>query len=205
MENRFYVYAHFIPNQEVPFYIGKGTADRAYQKWNRNPWWKRIVNKYGLEIKLLEEGLTHKQANELEIKLIAQFGRKDIKTGCLVNLTDGGEGFVGMLVTDSHKKHNSQALKLLGEKHPAKRESWKKYMREHNPAKKDSVRKKISENNSMNNPATRSKLVGRKHTIESRTQISEANRKRVRTEESKERVRQSLLRYHQTKKTKENI
>lgn len=199
MENRFYVYAHFIPNEDLPFYIGKGTADRAYQKWNRSPWWKRIVNKHGLEVRLLQEGLTHEQANELEIELIAKYGRRNINTGCLINLTGGGEGFVGMVITEEHRRKNSEAIKSLGENHPAKREEWREYMRTHNPSFLPEVKEKISKNSAMKRPEIVAKLKGRKHTVETKKKISEANRKRIRTEESKEKVRQSLLRYHKNK------
>ena len=37
-------------------------------------------------------------AFELEIKLIAKYGRRDLKTGTLCNLTDGGEGAAGSLI-----------------------------------------------------------------------------------------------------------
>ena len=87
------VYRHRrLDNHEV-FYIGIGrTEKRAYSKWNRNTYWKNIVSKHGYNVELLAKGLSWEDACELESFLIEEYGRKDLGTGQLVNMTDGGDG-----------------------------------------------------------------------------------------------------------------
>lgn len=101
---KYYVYGHYIPESETPFYIGKGHSKRAWDVRNRNFWWNNIVNKYGLEVKVLYENLTEDEAFSIEKQLITEFGRRDKDSGCLVNLTDGGEGSSGLIYTEEIKK-----------------------------------------------------------------------------------------------------
>ena len=91
-----YVYEHYIPGEVQPFYVGKGHGRRAYQIGNRNRWWRNIVKKHGFLVKMIQENITEEQANELEKELISKYGRRDIGTGILVNMTDGGEGVKGI-------------------------------------------------------------------------------------------------------------
>ncbi|MCX9024687.1 MAG: helix-turn-helix domain-containing protein [Candidatus Methanoperedens sp.] len=46
---QFYVYAHKHPVTKEPFYIGKGTQDRAYERRDRSERWRDIVNKLKAE------------------------------------------------------------------------------------------------------------------------------------------------------------
>jgi hypothetical protein len=106
--NDYYVYAHYIPNNNIPFYIGKGRGRRYKKTDNRNKWWHHIVSKYGIEFKILHTHLTESAAAELEMKLIKQYGRKDLGTGVLVNMTDGGE-------TSTGYKHDKKTKNIIGE------------------------------------------------------------------------------------------
>jgi hypothetical protein len=84
---RFYVYA-FLREDGSPYYIGKGQGNRAWVKRKNSPVdVSRIV--------LLKERLTESEAFDLECELIKFHGRKDLGTGILTNLTDGGEGSSG--------------------------------------------------------------------------------------------------------------
>lgn len=102
-EIMFYVYS-YLREDLTPYYIGKGTGKRAWSKrHNVNvPDDTRII--------ILAENLTEKEAFELEVKLIKEYGRKDLGNGILRNRTDGGEGISGPK-SDSHKKGISKALK----------------------------------------------------------------------------------------------
>ncbi len=94
----FYVYAIFRPNG-VPCYIGKGHGDRAahHEKTTHNRRLARIFARAGgsLPVVVIRDGLTECEAFAAEIALITALGRANLKTGPLVNLTDGGDGQTG--------------------------------------------------------------------------------------------------------------
>ncbi len=107
MEKKYYVYFHINPLKNEIFYVGKGYGGRAYdKKTGRSKWWKDTINKYGLIIDIVEDGLTNDEAIEREIWYIAKLGRKDLGLGPLVNMTDGGEGASGY-------KHTSESLEKM--------------------------------------------------------------------------------------------
>jgi hypothetical protein len=86
------VYRHIKPDGEV-FYIGIGSnKKRAYTKHGRNRFWHNTVAKYGYEVQILTNNIDYDFAKELEMILISYYGRRDLKKGSLVNLTDGAEG-----------------------------------------------------------------------------------------------------------------
>lgn len=87
----FYVYVHRKATTGEIFYVGKGTAGRAWTAKSRNVHWHRIVKKHGIVVEILQDGLQEWAALELEIDYIALYGRKNIGHGNLINLTDGGD------------------------------------------------------------------------------------------------------------------
>jgi len=92
MEERFYVYGHYKPNFDTPFYVGKGTGGRAFSRCDRSAWWNNIVKKHGFEVKFVCEHMSEEDSLWLEMKLIKAWGRLDLNEGPLINLTDGGDG-----------------------------------------------------------------------------------------------------------------
>jgi group I intron endonuclease len=73
----------------TPYYIGIGNPRRPYKGRRRcghPPSRDRII--------ILHENLEWEEACRIEKELIAFYGRKDLGTGILRNLTDGGEGAV---------------------------------------------------------------------------------------------------------------
>ena len=110
------VYQHIQLNTNKVFYIGIGkTEKRAYNKTNhRSKYWKNIINKHDYKIEILFNNLTWKEACQIEKYLIKYYGRRDLKTGNLVNLTDGGDGCVGRIFSKEtrEKMSNSQKGKI---------------------------------------------------------------------------------------------
>jgi hypothetical protein len=94
-----------------PYYIGIGRPQRPYvgrRSCGSTPPRDRIV--------ILHEGLDWGKACEIERELIAFYGRKDLGTGILRNLTDGGEGANGAVRSEETKVKLSEALS--GENNP---------------------------------------------------------------------------------------
>lgn len=111
-EKTYCLYRHLKPNGEV-FYIGIGNnLKRPYNKINRSKLWNRIVNKYGYEIQVLKINLTKEDACELEKILISYYGRIDLKTGTLANMTDGGDGTTNKSIETRKKISESQKGEL---------------------------------------------------------------------------------------------
>lgn len=104
------IYYHLKPCGEI-FYIGIGNNKRPNSKQNRNKYWHNITKKYGYEVQVLKNDLSWEDAIELEILLISWFGRKDLKLGTLVNMTDGGEGNKNIIMSLESNMKRSLASK----------------------------------------------------------------------------------------------
>lgn len=111
MTKKFFVYIHRRADTGHIFYIGKGTWTpvkkyiRAATTSKRNVHWKRIVAKAG--------GFTHEVVAEFddetmalaeEVRRIGELGRSNLG-GLLCNITAGGEGQSGVVMSlDQRKK-----------------------------------------------------------------------------------------------------
>ena len=65
-------------------------------------------------IKVLEN-VTEQEAFDEEIRLIAIYGRADKNLGPLTNMTDGGEGAVGLVWTKESKENLKKAMDIIWE------------------------------------------------------------------------------------------
>lgn len=93
----FYVYEHWRPDRDEPFYVGKGKGSRANMMARRNPHHKAIqakLHRLGLavEVRIIASSLTEEEAFEMEKSRIAMWVEAGID---LANKTIGGEGSTG--------------------------------------------------------------------------------------------------------------
>jgi hypothetical protein len=113
----YYVYAYLrSKNSErgpkySPYYIGKGCGQRAFNK-------KRAIAAPADKsfIVFLEEGLTETEAFALEKYAVSLYGRIDKGMGILWNMTDGGEGCSGVIMSEETRAKIARAL--TGKKRP---------------------------------------------------------------------------------------
>ena len=160
----YYTYA-YLREDKTPYYIGKGTGKRIY---STN---KRIKPpKDKSRIIFLKQNLTEEEAFKHEVYMIDVFGRKDLGTGILVNMTNGGEGASGWVPSEENKKNISDAKKNPSEETRRKISDAKK-----NPSEK--TRKKMSD-------VQKGKIL----TEETRRKISVANKDKILSEEHKKKI-----------------
>lgn len=112
----FFVYIHRRATDGKIFYVGKGCRYRHKSTWARSQYWQNTVAKYGYVAEIVKNGLDEKEAFDLERVLIKKY-----KKYGLCNLTDGGEGASGVVISDETK-----------EKHRKMRQShkWRKNLSE---------------------------------------------------------------------------
>ena len=91
---KFYVYEHWRPDLDLPFYVGKGSAARFDPNRTRNKHHSNIKNKLKklgmcVEVRMVASGLSEDDALRLEIERIAFWRERGIE---LSNKTAGGDG-----------------------------------------------------------------------------------------------------------------
>lgn len=155
-----------------PYYVGKGSGNRAFnsrQRRVRPPKdWSYIV--------FAQEGLTEREAFDLEQYYIALYGRKDLGTGILGNFTDGGEGVSGL-------RHSQEARNKISRAHLGKMVSQE-------------TRNKLSRAGLGNQH-----FLGKTHTQEAKTRISVASMGnqhflgKTHTQKTKNKITQARLKY----------
>lgn len=198
----FYVYAYIDPRNDTPFYIGKGHGNR-----DRDHLYSSNLQRhqffYNKLRKLFKEGvqpnihrvceyLSEEDAFYWETFFISALGRRNLGTGCLCNLTDGGEGFSGYVVTDKRRqqaanaarrtknhtgyKHSQETRKVISKKLCDVRTGWRL---------SEKTKQKIGN-------AHR----GRVHTDAAKSRMSEGQQKRFATQRVSEETRQKMSDTH---------
>lgn len=111
-----YVYRHIRLDKNEPFYIGVGSDcngkySRAYDRFGRSEFWNKIISKCDYEVEIMIDEIPFEYAKIKEIEFIALYGRKDLGTGTLVNMTIGGDGTSGLIFDKEHRERSSIAAK----------------------------------------------------------------------------------------------
>jgi|HubBroStandDraft_2_1064218.scaffolds.fasta_scaffold242728_2 hypothetical protein len=129
---KYYTYL-WLREDHTPYYVGKGHGNRAFTGRRNGGHLPPPIHRENI---LLQEYPTDADAIAAEIFLIARYGRKDLGTGILRNLTDGGDGTSGF-------KFPPEAIR-------------KKVERQ--------LGKKLKPHSEQSKQQTRNSLLGRKHT-----------------------------------------
>lgn len=172
-EYAYYVYLHRRGDTNEVFYVGKGKGNRSTRTHGRNKWWKNIVEKAGFSVEYVEKGLSETDAFTLEVELI-KFYRECGHELC--NITNGGEGTSGMVLSEDHKQKIAE--KSRGRKHT---DAAKKIMSECRKGVElsDDHKKKLSESAKRHWQSPDAKvllslsIIGRRHSEETKRKMSE--------------------------------
>lgn len=140
-DRRFYVYLHLRATDGSVFYVGKGQGGRSHEMAKRNPWHKNVAAKHGVDIIIVREDMTDKEAIKLEIETISKLKAEGVR---LVNRTGGGDGAANL---------NHDIRKIIGKKIS---EHWK------NPAYRERHSKSKAEASMQPKAIEKRKNAGRK-------------------------------------------
>ncbi|MEK6878328.1 MAG: NUMOD1 domain-containing DNA-binding protein [Nanoarchaeota archaeon] len=122
---QYYLYRHIRLDKNEPFYIGIGSKSnnynlycqefmRAFNRSARNKIWKGIVSRTEYDVEIMLEFDNYEDAKKKEIEFIALYGKIKDGTGTLCNLTNGGEGVLGLSPANKGKKvSEKERLRLL--------------------------------------------------------------------------------------------
>ena len=166
-DNRFYVYQYINEATGLPYYVGKGTGRRINQSHKHIP----LPSKEYRQV--IQDGLKHQEALDLEVSLIRKYGRK-VNGGILDNIKVNRWACIpGWHHSEDTKQRISK--KTLGVK---KSDETKERMRQAQLNQSLETRQKI-----------RNSLTGVKHTEERK----EKNRQSAMKPEVREAKRQKML------------
>jgi hypothetical protein len=199
------VYTHKNPQTRQIFYVGIGVDKQRAYKFKgkqRNQYWHNYVKKYGEPIvEIIAEFETREQAVELEMRLISKYGRLCDNSGCLVNITLGGDG--GALgVKQSYDVIEKRAARLRGKTHTeqskanmkaaqnrpevkAKHAKFKADLNYRESQRQLKLGRKLTDEHKAKIGAS---LKGLKVSDSAKEKISIANKGRIRTKEQRKRI-----------------
>lgn len=197
----FYSYL-WLREDGTPYYAGKGTGKRAFRSLGHG---SLNCPKDRARI-LVFSMLSEAEAFESEMALIELFGRVDLGTGFLRNLTMGGDGVRGYCWTESHRaqvskrlKGKPQSLKLVAKRAKALKRYWDSNpdCEVRNAKISEKSRRWFAEHSKEEIQARKAKMtrLGHKHTPETRAKLAEArkgqtpNKGHRHTEETKQKMR----------------
>jgi hypothetical protein len=169
MEQNFYVYEHRRKDTGAVFYVGKGCGRRAGNFSSRNRLWKQMAaDAGGASVGYVVDKVDEEFSFLVEQEYIDKLRRIGVK---LANLTDGGEGNSGAVLTDEHKRKIAAAK--IGKKRP--------------PEVTAKMRAtKTGKNTGADNP-----FFGRRHSEATIARLRVTSGSRTHTEDAKRRIKES--------------
>ena len=166
----YYTYAYLRNTDKTPYYIGKGQKRRMFaEHWRGNG---SFTPKDKDRIIILKYFVDEIEAYKHEMYMIAVLGRKDLGTGILINISDGGEGSSNVsqrtrkLISEAHKG------KIISEETKIKMSQWQK-----GKIISEETKKKISEFH-------KGKILSEEHKLK----LSKAHKGKILSEEHKRKL-----------------
>jgi len=185
-DKEYYLYRHIRLDTNQVFYVGIGTKrkyyashvaeySRAHSRENRNNHWNRIVAKTDIRVEIIYETFDSIELINKEIEFISLYGRRDLGTGTLVNLTSGGEGING--ISDKTRESMSRA----------------KQGTTRTDETKEKIRKAVTGRKHSDETKYKCSLInlGRVSSQETRDKISKASKERFKDPEERKKYRHS--------------
>lgn len=126
MDNVYYVYEWYNIDTGEVFYIGKGKDSRYKSTNRRNKLFKEYYNAHNCKSRKLFEHLSEKDAFSKEKEIIKYY--KENTNYKLTNLTDGGDGSSGLIVTEEYR--NKMRNLVMGKNNPNYGHKWTKEMKQ---------------------------------------------------------------------------
>ena len=197
-EAKFYTYVHRRADTGEVFYVGKGSGKRYAATQGRSTFWKRIVDKHGIAIQLIAYFFAEAAAFDHECLMIAEYRAIGVM---LSNLTDGGDGASGNVMSEEARRLISAAK--TGVKRAPFTDAARANMSAGHMGKKQSPEaiaktaaahrgmKRSPETLARMSAALKGKAVGRYVSAETRAKISAINTGRVHTAETRARMSES--------------
>jgi hypothetical protein len=207
MDN-FYTYA-YLRDDKTPYYVGKGKGKRSIGCHG-----KIGVPKDSTRILILKQNLTEEEAFKHEIYMISVLGRKDLGTGILRNMTNGGDGCSGRVCSIETKQKSSKSNK--GKKRPPSTGEKISAAKKGKPGRKLTDHEKLilslrmsGEGNVTKRPEVAEKISkakkgkpGRVWTQEQKDSLSQKNKGKKKTEEHKQKLSEATKRYYENLRNK---
>jgi hypothetical protein len=160
-------------NAGTPYYIGKGTGRRAYKPHYgcsaKLPRDKRFVL-------IIFDKISENIALDLETALIKLFGRIDLNTGCLRNMSYGGYSGSGRSIEERKRRSNA----VIGEKNP--------YFGKHHSKE---IREKIKKNRGSTF-GDKNGMFGKHHSNDSKKKMKDYRIGKLLTEETKKKKSKAM-------------
>lgn len=212
---QFYVYIYRDPsNNDMPIYVGKGNGRRAYAHLNRTdngPLPNKLNKMKQLGIEPIIEiipALAEWHAFFMEECLVSMFGRKNNGTGILLNLTDGGEGVSGRVVSPEARIAHSK--KIAGKTHTdatklkmSKAKQGVAKTKEHKANQAAAMKGKKPAKTTID--AVKLANTGRTHTVEQKLLMSTLAKKRGRSDQHAANLTASHVGKTRSEETKQKM
>jgi hypothetical protein len=183
----YYTYA-YLREDKTPYYIGKGKRDRIYS--NR----KRVKPpKDKSRIIFLKQNLTEEEAFKHERYMIAVFGRKDLGTGILHNMTDGGEGTSNRGTPEQRSEivRKAQASRTPEQRSEVAKKGRKTYLSTSTPEQRSEAAKKAQASRTPEQRSEIARKANASRTPEQRREVAKKAKASMTPEQRSEAAREA--------------